>query len=54
MKRRTLNAVVSAMAGLSAALLGTAELETSAHTWPTILVVIGVYAAATGIRSLRC
>jgi hypothetical protein len=54
MKRCTLNPVVSAMAGLSAAFLGTAALETSADTWPTILVVIGAYVAASGIRSLRC
>jgi len=54
MKGSALSSAVSALAGLSAAFLGTAALETSAHTWPTILVVIGVYAAATGIRSLRC
>jgi hypothetical protein len=41
------NAATRALAGMGTAIVGTAALEQSFHTWPTILIVIGVYAAAT-------
>ena len=44
---------MNAIAGVGTALLGTIALEESAHTWPTILIVVGVYAAASGIRGLH-
>jgi hypothetical protein len=39
---------------MGTAILGTAALGQTFHTWPTILIVIGVYAAASGIRGLCC
>jgi hypothetical protein len=54
MKRWSWNAVTSALAGIGTAIIGTAALEQTLNTWPTILIVIGVYAAASGIRGLRC
>lgn len=54
MKTSTWNCVISAVAGISAAIFGTAALDQTLHTWPTIVIVIGVYAAASGIRGLRC
>jgi len=54
MKRCTWNAAASALAGIGTAIIGTAALEQTFYTWPTILVVVGVYAAVSGIRGLRC
>ena len=53
MKSCTFSAATRALAGMGTAIVGTAVLEQSFHTWPTILIVIGVYAAASGIRGLR-
>jgi len=54
MKSCAFSAATQALAGMGTAIVGTAALEQSFHTWPTILIVIGVYAAASGIRGFRC
>ena len=54
MKRCTWDSAVNAITGIGAAFVGMAALEQSSHTWPTILIAVGVYAAASGIRGLRC
>jgi len=54
MQQSTWNAATSALAGIGTAVVGTAALEQTFYTWPTILIVIGVYAAASGLRGLRC
>jgi hypothetical protein len=41
-----------AAAGLSTAVAGNAAFEETGATWPTILVVAGLFVAATGIRGL--
>jgi hypothetical protein len=41
-----------AAAGLSTAVAGNAAFEETGATWPTILVVVGLFVAATGIRGL--
>jgi hypothetical protein len=54
MKGCNWNALTNSLAGIGTALIGTAALEQTLNTWPTILIVVGVYAAASGIRGLRC
>ena len=44
--------LVYTAAGLSTAVAGEAVLEDTGATWPTILVVVGLYVAASGIRRL--
>lgn len=39
-------------AGVSTAVAGNAALEETGATWPTILVVVGLFVAATGFRGL--
>lgn len=41
-----------AAAGLSTAVAGNAAFEETGSSWPTILVVVGLFVAATGIRGL--
>ncbi len=41
-----------AAAGLGTAVAGNAAFEQTGATWPTILVVAGLFVAATGIRGL--
>jgi hypothetical protein len=54
MKRCTWNAATSELAGIGTAIIGTAALEQTFYTWPMILIVIGDYVAASGIRGHRC
>jgi hypothetical protein len=54
MKLCTWKSAVDALTGIGTAIIGTAALERTSDTWPTILVVVGIYAAASGIRGLRC
>jgi hypothetical protein len=51
--RRILQSWGYAAAGLSTAVAGNAALEETGATWPTILVVVGLFVAATGIRSIN-
>jgi len=44
--------LVYTAAGLGTAVAGEAVLEDTGATWPTILVVVGLYVAASGIRRL--
>ena len=44
--------LVYTAAGLSTAVAGEAVLADTGATWPTILVVVGLYVAASGIRRL--
>ena len=39
-----------AAAGLSTAVAGKAALDDTGASWPTILVVVGLFVAASGIR----
>jgi len=41
-----------AAGGLCTALAGTAALGDTGATWPTILVVVGLFFAANGIRGM--
>jgi len=41
-----------AAAGLSTAVAGKAALDDTGSSWPTILVVVGLFMAASGIRGL--
>ena len=39
-------------AGLSTAVAGKAALDDTGSSWPTILVVVGLFMAASGIRGM--
>jgi len=39
-------------AGLSTAVAGKAALDDTGASWPTILVVVGLFVAASGIRGM--
>jgi hypothetical protein len=39
-------------AGLSTAVAGKAALDDTGSSWPTILVVVGLFVAANGIRGM--
>lgn len=41
-----------AAAGLSTAVAGKAALDDTGSSWPTILVVVGLFVAASGIRGI--
>ena len=41
-----------AAAGLGTAVAGKAALDDTGASWPTILVVVGLFLAATGIRGI--
>jgi uncharacterized membrane protein HdeD (DUF308 family) len=41
-----------AAAGLSTAVAGKAALDDTGASWPTILVVVGLFMAANGIRGI--
>jgi hypothetical protein len=53
MKLCNWKSAMNTLTGIGTAVLGTAALEQTSGTWPTILIVVGVYAAASGIRELR-
>ncbi|MBW8885817.1 MAG: hypothetical protein JF612_13800 [Planctomycetia bacterium] len=48
----TLQSFVYAAAGLGTAVAGKAALDDTGSSWPTILVVVGLFVAATGIRGI--
>ena len=54
MKPCTWKAAIDAITGIGAVIAGAAALQQTFDTWPTILIVVGMYAAASGIRGLRC
>jgi hypothetical protein len=39
-------------AGLSTAVAGKAALDDTGSSWPTILVVVGLFVAASGLRGI--
>jgi hypothetical protein len=43
---------IYAAAGLSTAVAGKAALDDTGSSWPTILVVVGLLVAASGIRGI--
>jgi uncharacterized membrane protein HdeD (DUF308 family) len=51
-RQRTLQPWFYAAAGLSTAVAGKAALDDTGASWPTILVVVGLFMAASGIRGL--
>ena len=51
-RRGTLQSFVYAAAGLGTAVAGKAALDDTGSSWPTILVVVGLFVAATGIRGI--
>jgi hypothetical protein len=54
MKLCTWDSAINAITGIGTALIGTAALDQTADTWPTIVIVVGIYTAASGIRGMRC
>jgi hypothetical protein len=50
--RTTLQSWVYAAGGLSTAVAGKVALDDTGSSWPTILVVVGLFVAASGIRGL--
>ncbi len=51
-RRGTLQSFVYTAAGLGTAVAGKAALDDTGSSWPTILVVVGLFVAATGIRRI--
>jgi uncharacterized membrane protein HdeD (DUF308 family) len=51
-RRRTLQSWLYTAAGLSTAIAGKAALDDTGSSWPTILVVVGLFMAASGIREI--
>lgn len=53
MTLKILNAVATMLGGIGTTLVGMLALDETLHTWPTILIAVGVYSAATGLRNLQ-
>ncbi|HMC09761.1 MAG TPA: hypothetical protein VKH44_00665 [Pirellulaceae bacterium] len=51
-QRTMLQSWVYAAAGLGTAVAGKAALDDTGSSWPTILVVVGLFVAASGIRGI--
>jgi hypothetical protein len=47
---QAISSAIEVLGGLVVAVVGVAAIDSSAHTWPTILVAIGIYTAAAGIH----
>jgi hypothetical protein len=52
MTHSILNSAIQFVTGLGTTIVGMTVLDYGSHTWPTILIAIGFYAAATGIHGL--
>jgi hypothetical protein len=50
--RTTLQSWVYTAAGLGTAVAGKAALDDTGSSWPTLLVVVGILVAASGIRGI--
>jgi hypothetical protein len=48
----TLQSWLYTAAGLTTAVAGKAALDDTGSSWPTILVVVGLFVAASGIRGI--
>jgi len=51
-RRNNLQSWLYTAAGLSTAVAGKAVLDETGSSWPTILVVVGLFVAASGIRGI--
>src|SRR5262245_39847106 len=51
-RRGKLQSFVYAAAGLGTAVAGKAAIDDTGSSWPTILVVVGLFVAVTGIRDI--
>jgi hypothetical protein len=45
--------VTTVLGGIGTTLIGLLALDETLQTWPTILIVVGAYAAASGLHGLR-